>query len=76
MGLPLIATNDTHYVNADDASAQVLCLCPNRKTIEDTQRMRYIDTPDFYQSPDEMTEDSDLPKPSTILKINTNVIWN
>ena len=39
LGLPLIATNDTHYVNADDAAAQDALVCVQTgKTIEDTQR--------------------------------------
>lgn len=65
MGLPLIATNDVHYVNADDAAAQDALVCVQTgKTIDDIQRMRYIDTPDFYlKSPTEMSEDfKDLPE--------------
>lgn len=65
LGLPLIATNDAHYVNADDAAAQDALVCVQTgKTIEDTQRLRYIDTPDFYlKSPAEMMEDfKDLPE--------------
>lgn len=65
LGLPLIATNDAHYVSADDAAAQDALVCVQTgKTIEDTQRMRYIDTPDFYlKSPDEMMDDfKDLPE--------------
>ncbi len=64
LGLPLVATNDAHYVNADDAAAQDALVCVQTgKTIEDTQRLRYIDTPDFYlKSPEEMAEDfKDLP---------------
>ncbi|OGD81546.1 DNA polymerase III subunit alpha [Candidatus Collierbacteria bacterium RIFOXYD1_FULL_40_9] len=65
LGLPLIATNDAHYVSPDDAAAQDALVCVQTgKTIEDTQRLRYIDTPDFYlKSPDEMMEDfRDLPE--------------
>ncbi len=65
LGLPLVATNDAHYVSPDDAAAQDALVCVQTgKVIEDIQRMRYIDTPDFYlKSPDEMTEDfKDLPE--------------
>ncbi len=73
LGLPLIATNDAHYVNADDAAAQDALVCVQTgKTIEDTHRMRYVDTPDFYlKSPDEMSEDfKDYPEAIT----NTQLI--
>lgn len=64
LGIPLVATNDAHYVDKDDAEAQDALVCVQTgKTIEDTQRLRYIDTPDFYlKSPDEMAKDFiDLP---------------
>jgi DNA polymerase III subunit alpha len=56
LGLPLIATNDIHYVDKDDAAAQDAAVCVQTgKFISDTNRMRYIDTPDFYlKSTDEM----------------------
>ncbi len=65
LGLPLIATNDSHYINQEDAAAQDALVCVQTgKTIEDVNRMRYIDTPDFYlKSPEEMSEEfSDLPE--------------
>lgn len=56
LGIPLVATNDAHYVNKGDAKAQDALVCiATGKTISDTNRMRYIDTPDFYiKTPDEM----------------------
>ena len=65
LGIPLIATNDAHYVDKDDAEAQDALVCVQTgKTIEDMQRLRYIDTPDFYlKSPEEMAKDFiDLPE--------------
>lgn len=65
LGIPLIATNDTHYINKDDAAAQDALVCiQSGKMLSDTNRMRYIDTPDFYlKSPDEMAEEfEDLPE--------------
>ena len=56
LGIPLLATNDAHYVNKEDAKAQDALVCiATGKTISDTNRMRYIDTPDFYiKTPHEM----------------------
>ena len=65
LGLPLVATNDIHYVNKEDAAAQDALVCvQSGKMLSDTNRMRYIDTPDFYcKSPDEMeAEFPDLPE--------------
>jgi len=65
LGLPIVATNDSHYVNKEDAAAQDALVCvQSGKMLEDTNRMRYIDTPDFYlKSPDEMEREVlDLPQ--------------
>jgi len=65
LGIPLIATNDVHYVEKDDARAQDAIVCiQTGKVISDVNRMRYIDTPDFYlKSPEEMEKNfSDLPE--------------
>lgn len=65
LGIPLVATNDVHYVEKDDARAQDALVCiQTGKLISDTNRMRYIDTPDFYlKSPQEMKKEfSDLPE--------------
>jgi DNA polymerase-3 subunit alpha len=54
-GIPLVATNDVHYIHADDAKAQEILLCiQTGKTILDDDRMQF-DTDQFYlKSPDEM----------------------
>lgn len=56
LGIPLVATNDSHYIKKEDANAQDALVCvATGKTISDTNRMRYIDTPDFYlKTPEEM----------------------
>jgi len=47
-GLPLVATNDAHYLRRDDARAHEILLCiQTGKTMSDTSRMRW-NTPDFY----------------------------
>lgn len=49
LDLPLIATNDVHYINPDDAQAQDALLCvQTRKLISDSKRMTMMDSPDFY----------------------------
>lgn len=54
-GIPLVATNDIHYVNQDDANAQdiLVCIGTNRKKHE-VGRMKF-ETDQFYlKSPEEM----------------------
>lgn len=49
LDIPLVATNDVHYLEEDDAEAQDALLCvQTRKLISDTKRMKMIDNPDFY----------------------------
>ncbi len=54
---PIVATNDSHYVNPNDWEAQDALLCLNTNArIDDINRMRF-DTKEFYlKSPQEMTE--------------------
>ena len=56
-GLPLVATNDSHYLRKDDARAHEILLCiQTGKGFNDPNRMRWS-TPDFYlKSRDEMME--------------------
>src|SRR6267143_4606618 len=54
-GVPLVATNDAHYLRPDDARAHDVLLCiGSGKTVKETNRLRY-ETPNFYvRSPEEM----------------------
>src|SRR2546428_2571425 len=54
-GIPLVATNDAHYLMPDDARAHDVLLCiGSGKTVSDQNRLRY-GTPNFYvRSPEEM----------------------
>ena len=54
-GIPLVATNDSHYLRREDARAHEILLCiQTGKTMSDPNRMRW-NTPDFYlKSRDEM----------------------
>ncbi|HEY1341170.1 MAG TPA: DNA polymerase III subunit alpha, partial [Bryobacteraceae bacterium] len=56
-GLPLVATNDSHYLRKDDARAHEILLCiQTGKMMNDPNRMRW-NTPDFYlKSREEMME--------------------
>jgi DNA polymerase-3 subunit alpha len=56
LGIPLVATNDNHYIRKDDAPAQDALVCiATGKNVTDTKRLRYIDNPDFYvKTPEEM----------------------
>ena len=57
LGIPLVATNDAHYIDQKDAPAQDALVCISTgKNVTDTKRLRYIDTPNFYlKTPDEMS---------------------
>lgn len=57
-GIPLVATNDVHYVAPDDAEAQDALLCVStRKLVSDKDRMSMLNSPDFYlRSTQEMEE--------------------
>ncbi len=54
-GIPLVATNDAHYLMPDDARAHDILLCiGSGKTVTDQNRLKY-GTPNFYvRSPEEM----------------------
>ena len=71
-GMPLVATNDCHYLKKEDAKAHDILLCiQTGKTINDTDRLRFS-TDDFYfKSPEEMHKAfKDMPE----ALINTKVI--
>jgi len=55
LSIPLVATNDVHYISRADAEAQDVLLCiQTRAFVEDENRMKF-DTDEFYlKSADEM----------------------
>ena len=58
LGIPLVATNDNHYVNSHDAQAQEALLCIQTQTTLDMKdrKLSMIDSPDFYiKTQEEMT---------------------
>ncbi len=55
LGIPLIATNDVHYTNADDAEAHDILLCiQTGKRLADEDRMRYPGGQFYIKSEEEM----------------------
>ena len=58
LGVPLIATNDVHYVEKDDAEAQdALLAVQTQKMIDDKNRLTMLGSPDFYlRSQEEMID--------------------
>ena len=57
MGLPVVATSDTHYVDPEDAEAQDVMLCINTGRFRtDSSRMRMDGNQYFLRSPEQMYE--------------------
>ncbi|MBL7022412.1 DNA polymerase III subunit alpha [Patescibacteria group bacterium] len=55
--IPLVATNDIHYVNADDDEAQDVLLClQTKRRLSDTDRMSYMGEDFSFRSADQMKE--------------------
>jgi DNA polymerase III subunit alpha len=56
-GIPLIATNDCHYLHHDDAHAQEVLLCiQTGKTMSDTHRMKFATDQFYFKSAAEMAK--------------------
>ena len=52
-GLPLVVTNDAHYLTKEDAEVQDVLLCiQTQKTVQDQDRMRF-ETSEFYVKSEE-----------------------
>ena len=55
LGLPLVATNDSHYLCEDDAHAQDVMVCiQTGKSINDTNRMKFQGSGFYVKNRDEM----------------------
>ena len=56
-GIPLVATNDVHYVEKEDAVAQDILLCiQTGKTVEDEGRLKFQGQEFYLKTADEMYE--------------------
>ncbi|HAV10619.1 MAG TPA: DNA polymerase III subunit alpha [Dehalococcoidia bacterium] len=64
LDIPVVATNDVHYVNREDASLQDMLLCiQTNTTVNDEKRMKMAGDFFYLKSPDEMKElFADLPE--------------
>ncbi len=58
LGIAPVATNDSHYIEKEDAEAQDVLLCVQTgKFLSETERLRMIDAPDYFiKSTEEMEE--------------------
>ena len=57
LSLPLVATNDCHYLKKEDAQAHEILLCiQTGKTLKDKDRMRFSTEEFFFRSAEEMEE--------------------
>ncbi len=55
LGLPLVATNDVHYVNQEDSPAQEVLVCvQTNTTLSDPKRMKTESDQLYFKSPAEM----------------------
>lgn len=56
LGIPLVATNDVHYITEEDAAPHEVLLCVQTgKTMSDDSRMVYEGGQFYLKSPDEMS---------------------
>ncbi len=57
MGIPVVATNDCHYCNRDDAKSHEVLVCiQTGKTLDDEKRMKMATDAFYLKSPEEMAE--------------------
>ena len=57
LSLPLVATNDCHYLNKKEAKAHEILLClQTGKTLNSPDRMKFSTDEFYFKSPEEMTE--------------------
>src|SRR4030095_14484923 len=55
LGIPLVATNDCHYVNRADAAAHdVLMAIQTGKSLKDEKRLKHVVASYYMKSPSEM----------------------
>ena len=64
LSVPIVATNDAHYLEQKDAAAHDVLLCIGTgKTVSDTNRMKFYSDQFYLKSPQEMAELwADLPE--------------
>jgi DNA polymerase III subunit alpha len=56
-GIPLVATNDCHYLTQSDAHAQEVLMCiQTGKTMSDSQRMKFATDQFYFKTAEEMAQ--------------------
>lgn len=78
-GIPIVATNDCHYLRREDAKAHDILLCiQTGKTINDEKRMRFQTDEFYFKSPEEIyREFQEIPEAiKNTLKIAERVNFN
>ncbi|MGH9764092.1 MAG: DNA polymerase III subunit alpha, partial [Blastocatellia bacterium] len=54
-GIPLVATNDCHYLNKDDWRAHDILICIGAgKTVSESKRIKYAEAEFYFRTPEEM----------------------
>jgi len=57
LSIPLVATNDCHYLHRKDVKAHEVLLCiQTGKTLQDKERMKFSSDEFYFRSPQEMAE--------------------
>jgi DNA polymerase-3 subunit alpha len=60
LSLPLVATNDCHYLNREDAEAHDVLLCiQTGKSVDDPSRLKFSNDEFYFKSGQEMASDLD-----------------
>jgi len=60
VSLPLVATNDCHYLNREDAEAHDILLCVQTgKSVDDPSRLKFSNDQFYFKSGQEMASDLD-----------------
>ncbi|MEA1939184.1 MAG: DNA polymerase III subunit alpha, partial [Candidatus Caldatribacteriota bacterium] len=64
LSIPLVASNDIHYVKKEDARAHEILLCIQTATnLNDDRRLKFATNEFYFNSPDEMNEKfSEIPQ--------------
>ncbi len=81
LSIPLVATNDCHYLDQSDAEAHDVLLCiQTGKNIDDEKRLKFSNNEFYFKSPAEMAQalpgfQNALKTPS-ISRTGANMKWN
>jgi len=58
LSIPIVATNDCHYLDKNDVRAHDVLLCiQTQKTVHDSERMKFRTDQLYFKSPEEMRQD-------------------